>query len=376
VSLLTNLLILALSVFSLPNLLVAVFDTLNAKAALYAIEQYFDDDHPELPRMPLFISGTIVDMSGRTLSGQTTEGFWTSVGHSRPMCIGLNCALGARDMKPYIERLGKCSDAYIICYANAGLPNALGGYDQTPDQMAEEYHSFAEERLVNVVGGCCGTTPAHIKATAEKFKSYKPKPPPARLPERLYLSGLEQFVLDPSVIKFVNIGERCNVAGSIAFKKHVIAGNYDKMQEIAIKQVENGAQLIDLNFDEGLLDSHAVMRKFCNLLATEPDVAKVPFMIDSSKFDVVEQGLQCIQGKCVVNSISLKVGEEEFLANARKVKRYGAAVVVMAFDEEGQAATKDEKVRICTRAYHMMVDQVGFNPNDVRTLSSALRADL
>lgn len=342
-----------------------IFDTLNAKAALFAIDQYFEDEHPEYKRLPIFISGTIVDMSGRTLSGQTTEAFWTSVGHSRPFCVGLNCALGASDMKPYIERLGQCSDAYIICYANAGLPNALGGYDQSPDDMVVEYHPFAEERLVNVVGGCCGTTPAHIAAIAKKFAQYQPRQPPANLPGMMYLSGLEPFTLDPSIIKFVNIGERCNVAGSIAFKKHVIAGNYDKMQEIAIKQVENGAQVIDLNFDEGLLDSHAVMRRFCNLLATEPDVAKVPFMIDSSKFDVVEQGLQCIQGKCIVNSISLKVGEEEFLANARTVKRYGAAVVVMAFDEEGQAATKDEKIRICTRAYRLLVDKVDFNPNDI-----------
>lgn len=342
-----------------------IFDTLNAKAALFAIDQYFEDHHPELKRLPVFISGTIVDMSGRTLSGQTTEAFWTSVGHSRPFCVGLNCALGARDMKQYIERLGQCSDAYIICYANAGLPNALGGYDQTPDDMANEYHAFAEERLLNVVGGCCGTTPAHIAAAAKKFAQFQPRPPPVKRPEMLFLSGLEPFTLDPSIIKFVNIGERCNVAGSIAFKKHVIAGNYDKMQEIAIKQVENGAQVIDLNFDEGLLDSHAVMRRFCNLLATEPDVAKVPFMIDSSKFDVVVQGLQCIQGKCIVNSISLKVGEEEFLANARTVKRYGAAVVVMAFDEEGQAATKDEKIRICTRAYNLLVDKVDFNPNDI-----------
>jgi 5-methyltetrahydrofolate--homocysteine methyltransferase len=342
-----------------------IFDTLNAKAALFAIDQYFEDEHPERPRMPLFISGTIVDKSGRTLSGQTSEAFWVSVGHSRPMCIGLNCALGARDMKDYIERLGKYSDAYVIVYANAGLPNALGGYDQSPDQMAAEYHDFAEERLVNVVGGCCGTTPDHIKATAEKFSTYRPRPPPQAVPPRMRLSGLEPFDLDPAIIKFVNVGERCNVAGSIAFKKHVIAGNYDKMQEIAIKQVENGAQVIDLNFDEGLLDSHAVMRRFCNLLATEPDVAKVPFMIDSSKFSVVEQGLQCIQGKCIVNSISLKGGVDEFIANARTVKRYGAAVVVMAFDEEGQAATRDEKVRICTRAYRILVDTVGFNPNDI-----------
>jgi 5-methyltetrahydrofolate--homocysteine methyltransferase len=342
----------------LPTCAITVFDTLNAKAALFAIEQYFEDDHPEAPRKPIFISGTIVDKSGRTLSGQTTEAFWTSVSHAKPICVGLNCALGASDMQQYIERLGKCSDAYILCYANAGLPNALGGYDETPGEMAEEYHGYAVDRLCNIVGGCCGTTPEHIAAVVNKFSQYEPKPPPKQLPDMMRLSGLEQFVLDPNVVKFVNIGERCNVAGSILFKKQVLASNYDQMQAIAIKQVENGAQILDINFDEGLLDSHAVMRRFCNLLATEPDVAKVPFMIDSSKFDVVEQGLQCIQG-------SLKVGEEEFLANARRVKRYGAAVVVMAFDEEGQAATRDEKVRICSRAYHMLVDTIGFNPNDI-----------
>mmetsp|Transcript_3747 Transcript_3747/g.9779 ORF Transcript_3747/g.9779 Transcript_3747/m.9779 type:complete len:1269 (-) Transcript_3747:159-3965(-) len=340
-----------------------VFDTLNAKAALFAIDSYFDN-HPEIPRKPIFVSGTIVDMSGRTLSGQTTEAFWVSISHAKPFAVGLNCALGAKDMKPYIERLGRCSDAYVISYPNAGLPNAMGGYDQRPDDMAEEVAPFGDEGLVNIIGGCCGTTPAHIAAIVERFKGVKPYVPKA-LPPMLRLSGLEPFYLDPAVVKFVNVGERCNVAGSMAFKKHVVAGNYDKMLEIAIKQVENGAQVIDINFDEGLLDSHATMRRFCNLLATEPDVAKVPIMVDSSKFEVVEQGLQCLQGKCIVNSISLKAGEDEFRRHARIVKRYGAAVVVMAFDEVGQAATVEDKVRICTRAYRILVDEVGFNCNDI-----------
>lgn len=341
-----------------------IFDTLNAKAALFAIDQYFDDN-PEIPRRPIFISGTIVDMSGRTLSGQTTEAFWTSVEHAKPMAVGLNCALGAKDMRQYIERLGRCSDAYIICYPNAGLPNAMGGYDQTGPEMAAELLPFSKNKLCNIVGGCCGSTPSHIACIVETFSKTGPKPPPKRLPNMMRLCGLEPFTLDPSLVRFVNIGERCNVAGSAFFKKQVLAGKYEKMQEIALKQVNNGAQVIDINFDEGLLDSHAVMRKFCNLLATEPDVAKVPFMIDSSKFDVVEQGLQCLQGKCIVNSISLKVGEAEFIRHAKLVKRYGAAVVVMAFDEEGQAATRDDKVRICGRAYKILVEEVGYNPNDI-----------
>lgn len=341
-----------------------IFDTLNAKAALFAIDEYFNRN-PDKERKPIFISGTIVDMSGRTLSGQTTEAFWISVEHAKPMAVGLNCALGAKDMRQYIERLGRCSDAYIICYPNAGLPNAMGGYDQTGPEMADEMSSFAKEKLCNIVGGCCGSTPTHIASIVDTFSQHAPKPRPKPLPNVMRLSGLEPFLLDPSLVRFVNVGERCNVAGSGFFKKQVLAGNYEKMLEIALKQVNNGAQVIDINFDEGLLDSHSTMRKFCNLLATEPDVAKVPFMIDSSKFDVVEQGLQCTQGKCIVNSISLKVGEEEFIRHARLVKQYGAAVVVMAFDEEGQAATKDEKVRICERAYRILVDIVNFNPNDI-----------
>lgn len=342
-----------------------IFDTLNAKAALFAIDEFFADNEGKHERKPIFISGTIVDMSGRTLSGQTTEAFWTSVEHAKPMAVGLNCALGAKDMRAYIERLGRCSDAYIICYPNAGLPNAMGGYDQSGPEMAKEMTEFSTGKLCNIVGGCCGSTPTHIESIAKLFSKTAPRAPPKPLPNMMRLCGLEPFVLDPTLIRFVNIGERCNVAGSSLFKKQVLAGNYGKMQEIALKQVNNGAQVLDINFDEGLLDSHATMRKFCNLLATEPDVAKVPFMIDSSKFDVVENGLQCIQGKCIVNSISLKVGEKEFIRHARLVKRYGAAVVVMAFDEDGQAATKDEKIRICTRAYRILVDVIDFNPNDI-----------
>lgn len=341
-----------------------IFDTLNAKAAIFAIETFFEE-RPEFERKPVFISGTVVDKSGRTLSGQTTEAFWNSIAHAKPVAVGLNCALGAKDMYPYIETLARCSDAYIICYPNAGLPNAMGGYDQTGPEMAVEMEPLSSNRLCNIVGGCCGSTPSHIKAIVEQFSKNPPRPAPKPLPRLMRLSGLEPFTLDPQFVRFVNIGERCNVAGSAFFKKQVLAGNYDKMQDIALKQVNNGAQVLDINFDEGLLDSYASMRKFCNLLATEPDIAKVPFMIDSSKFDVVETGLQCLQGKCIVNSISLKVGEEDFIRHATLVKKYGAAVVVMAFDEEGQAATKEDKVRICTRAYRILVDKVKFDPCDI-----------
>mmetsp|Transcript_35332 Transcript_35332/g.140429 ORF Transcript_35332/g.140429 Transcript_35332/m.140429 type:complete len:972 (-) Transcript_35332:1486-4401(-) len=340
-----------------------IFDTLNAKAALYAIDKFFDDN-PSYERKPVFVSGTIVDNSGRTLSGQTTEAFWTSVSHAKPFAVGLNCALGAKDMKQYVERLSRCCDCFILVYPNAGLPNAMGGYDEKPADMARDLASFGKDQLVNIVGGCCGTTPDHIEAIINELKTMKPFKTKT-LPSLLRLSGLEPFTLDPEVVKFVNVGERCNVAGSALFKKAVIAGDYNKMLAIAVKQVANGAQVIDLNFDEGLLDSHAVMRRFCNLLATEPDVAKVPFMVDSSKFSVVEEGLQCTQGKCIVNSISLKEGEDAFIQNARIVKRYGAAVVVMAFDEQGQAATMQDKVRICTMAYKILVDVVKFAPTDI-----------
>ena len=344
-----------------------IFDTLNAKAALFAIDEYFDET--EHPLLPVFISGTIVDNSGRTLSGQTTEAFWLSMAHSRPFAIGLNCALGAKDMRAYIERLSKCANCYILCYPNAGLPNAMGGYDETPDQTADALQSFCKDGLLNMVGGCCGTTHEHIKTITAMCKDTTPRVPTVVQP-MLRLSGLEPFELTDNV-PFVNVGERCNVAGSGIFKKAVVGTqddrkpNWDKMLAIAVKQVEDGAQVIDLNFDEGMLDSASIMTKFCNLLATEPSVAKVPFMIDSSKFDVITNGLKCIQGKCIVNSISLKVGEEMFLEQARIVKRFGAAVIIMAFDEKGQAATIEDKVRICTRAYRLLVDVVQFPAEDI-----------
>ncbi|GJP84050.1 hypothetical protein CLOP_g14142 [Closterium sp. NIES-67] len=338
-----------------------IFDTLNAKAALYAVDQVFEEVGYDVPVM---ISGTIVDNSGRTLSGQTGEAFLVSVSHARAMAIGLNCALGARDMRPYVDTINKLTDSFVICYPNAGLPNTFGGYDETPQQFAENVRDFATGGLVNVLGGCCGTTPDHIRAVSGIVEGVRPRPRPV-VRNLLRVSGLEPFNYTPETIPFINIGERCNVAGSSIFKKAVMAGNWDKALSIAIAQVEAGAQIIDINFDEGLLDSVAAMTRFVNLLVSEPDVAKVPFMIDSSKFHVVEAGLKCSQGKCIVNSISLKEGEAAFKAHARTIKRHGAAVVVMAFDEEGQAATEEDKVRICQRAYNMLVDEVGFNPEDI-----------
>eukprot|EP00245_Coleochaete_scutata_P006803 TRINITY_DN21589_c0_g1_i1.p1 TRINITY_DN21589_c0_g1~~TRINITY_DN21589_c0_g1_i1.p1 ORF type:complete len:1401 (-),score=383.05 TRINITY_DN21589_c0_g1_i1:665-4759(-) len=338
-----------------------IFDTLNAKACLYAIDELFDDLGYEVP---VLISGTIVDMSGRTLSGQTGEAFWISVNHARPMAVGLNCALGARDMRPYVDTLNKLADTYILCYPNAGLPNAMGGYDETGPQFADNVRDFATGGIINIIGGCCGTTPDHIGAVAKIVAECKPRKIP-KIQNLMKVSGLEPFIYTPDTIPFINIGERCNVAGSIVYKKAILAGDYDKALAIAIKQVEMGAQIIDINMDEGLLDSVAAMTRFVNLLVSEPDVAKVPFMIDSSKFHVVEAGLKCSQGKNIVNSISLKEGEAKFKEQAKIVRRHGAAVVVMAFDEEGQAATKYDKVRICSRAYKILVEDVGFNPQDI-----------
>ncbi|CAI5991110.1 unnamed protein product [Closterium sp. NIES-65] len=338
-----------------------IFDTLNAKAALYAVDLVFEEVGYDVPVM---ISGTIVDNSGRTLSGQTGEAFLVSVSHARAMAIGLNCALGARDMRPYVDTINKLTDSFVICYPNAGLPNTFGGYDETPAQFAENVRDFATGGLVNVLGGCCGTTPDHINAVSKIVEGVRPRPRPS-VRNLMRVSGLEPFNYTPETIPFINIGERCNVAGSSIFKKAVMAGNWDKALSIAIAQVEAGAQIIDINFDEGLLDSVAAMTRFVNLLVSEPDVAKVPFMIDSSKFHVVEAGLKCSQGKCIVNSISLKEGEQAFRAHAHTIKRHGAAVVVMAFDEEGQAATEEDKVRICKRAYDILVDEVGFNPEDI-----------
>ena len=342
-----------------------IFDTLNAKAAIFAIEKFFEAYGT---RLPLFISGTIVDNSGRTLSGQTNEAFWNSVSHAKPMAVGLNCALGAKDMVPYIENLSKCADCWVFAYPNAGLPNAMGGYDQKGAEMAEDCRVFLEKGLLNGIGGCCGTTDDHIGALAQMVAPYTPRKK-HDVPEIMRISGLEPFNYVPNENDyrktFINLGERCNVAGSSIFKKAIVDGNFEKALAIALKQVEHGAHVIDINMDDGLIDGETAMSRFVNLLVSEPDASKVPFMIDSSKFHVVEAGLKCSQGKCIMNSISLKEGEEEFINRAKIVKRHGAAVVVMAFDEEGQAATEAEKIRICCRAFKTLVEQVGFNPQDI-----------
>nr|BAG61745.1 unnamed protein product [Homo sapiens] len=314
-------------------LIETIFDTANAKAALFALQNLFEEKYA--PR-PIFISGTIVDKSGRTLSGQTGEGFVISVSHGEPLCIGLNCALGAAEMRPFIEIIGKCTTAYVLCYPNAGLPNTFGDYDETPSMMAKHLKDFAMDGLVNIVGGCCGSTPDHIREIAEAVKNCKPRVPPATAFEgHMLLSGLEPFRIGPYT-NFVNIGERCNVAGSRKFAKLIMAGNYEEALCVAKVQVEMGAQVLDVNMDDGMLDGPSAMTRFCNLIASEPDIAKVPLCIDSSNFAVIEAGLKCCQGKCIVNSISLKEGEDDFLEKARKIKKYGAAMVVMAFDEEGQ----------------------------------------
>ncbi|KAG0249775.1 hypothetical protein BG011_008939 [Mortierella polycephala] len=339
-----------------------IFDTLNAKAALFAIDVCFAEG---CRRTPVFISGTIVDMSGRTLSGQTGEAFVISMKHAEPFAIGLNCALGADQMRPFIYNIGQAAKSHVICYPNAGLPNAFGEYDESPEDMAKQVEVFAKEGLVSIIGGCCGTTPDHIRAIAEACKSYSPhKFEKAPVINSMLLSGLEPLLVDKST-NFVNIGERCNVAGSRKFARHVLKGEYDECLAIARLQVESGAQVVDVNFDEGMLDGVAAMTRFLNLLSSDPDVSKVPLMIDSSNFAVIEAGLKCAQGKCIVNSISLKAGEEEFIRQATIVRRFGAAVVVMAFDEVGQADTSARKFEICARSYHILVDQVGFNPNDI-----------
>ncbi|XP_078590250.1 methionine synthase-like [Branchiostoma floridae x Branchiostoma japonicum] len=339
-----------------------IFDTANSKAALFALSQLFEEEYKPVP---IFVSGTIVDRSGRTLSGQTSEAFVISVSQAEPMCLGLNCALGATEMRPFIEAIGKNTTSYVLCYPNAGLPNALGGYDETPEIMAEHLRVFAKDGLLNLVGGCCGTTPAHIKAIAEAVRPFRPRKVPSVLHEgHMLLSGLEPMYVGPHTL-FVNIGERCNVAGSRAFNKMIQRGDYEKALSVAKLQVEMGAQILDINMDEGMLDGKAAMARFLNLIATEPEICKVPLCIDSSNFSVIEAGLKCAQGKCIVNSISLKEGEEDFLRKARTIRRYGAAVVVMAFDETGQATDVEHKVQICTRSYRLLVDKVGFNPCDI-----------
>ena len=337
-----------------------IFDTLNAKAALFAIEEVFEETGKMLPVM---ISGTITDLSGRTLSGQTPEAFWNSVRHTHPLTIGLNCALGAKEMRAHVDELGRVADTLVCAYPNAGLPNEFGEYDESPEHMAGLIEEFAAAGLVNVVGGCCGTTPAHIKAIAEAVADKKPRVTP-EIERHMRLSGLEPFVVTKET-NFVNVGERTNVTGSARFRKLIKEGDYATALDVARQQVENGAQIIDINMDEGLLDSEDAMVTFLNLVAAEPDIAKVPVMIDSSKWTVIEAGLKCIQGKGVVNSISLKEGEEEFIRHAKLVRRYGAAVVVMAFDEKGQADTFQRKTEICARSYKVLTEKVGFPPEDI-----------
>jgi 5-methyltetrahydrofolate--homocysteine methyltransferase len=337
-----------------------VFDTLNAKAAIYAIEEVFAQTGE---RLPVWISGTITDLSGRTLTGQTVEAFWHSLRHAAPFAVGLNCALGPKELRPHVADLAEIADTLTSAHPNAGLPNAFGGYDETPESMAEHIGEFAREGLLNIVGGCCGTTPEHIHAFAETVAGI----PPRKIPEKarqLRLSGLEAFTLTPEM-NFVNVGERTNITGSAKFRKLITAGDYEAALDIARGQVESGAQIIDVNMDEGLIDSEAAMARFLNLVAGEPDISRVPVMIDSSKWSVIEAGLKCVQGKPVVNSISLKEGEAAFVAAAEKVRRYGAAVVVMAFDEKGQADTAERKFEICRRAYNILVDRVGFPPEDI-----------
>ncbi|WP_240183486.1 methionine synthase [Arenimonas caeni] len=337
-----------------------VFDTLNAKAALYALDRLFEELGA---RLPVMVSGTITDRSGRTLSGQTAEAFWYSLRHARPLSIGLNCALGARDLRAHVDVLSQVADTFTSCHPNAGLPNAFGGYDEGPAEMAGVLREFAEAGLLNLVGGCCGTTPDHIAAIAAAVRGLPPRVPPA-LPARTRLAGLEPFVITPDT-NFVNVGERTNVTGSAQFKKLILENRYDEALAVARQQVENGAQVIDVNMDEGLLDAEAAMARFLNLVASEPDIAKVPVMIDSSKWSVIEAGLRCVQGKPIVNSISLKEGEQAFLAQAREARRHGAAVVVMAFDEDGQADTFERKVAICSRAHALLVAEAGFPPEDI-----------
>ncbi|AMX02456.1 methionine synthase [Microbulbifer thermotolerans] len=341
-------------------LIETIFDTLNAKAAIYALQQLFEEQGFELPIM---ISGTITDASGRTLSGQTTEAFYYSVAHAKPLSVGLNCALGASELRPYIEALSNVCADYVSAHPNAGLPNEFGEYDETPEQTAAVVAEFARSGFVNILGGCCGTTPDHIRAIAEAVADLAPRQRPEIKPA-LRLSGLEPYVADENAL-FINVGERCNVTGSARFKRLIMEEDYDTALQIAATQVEDGAQVIDVNMDEAMLDSVAAMRRFLNLAATEPDIAKVPFMVDSSKWEVIEAGLQCIQGKPIVNSISLKEGEKDFIDKARLCRRYGAAVVVMAFDEDGQADTFERKVEICKRSYEILVEQVGFTPSDI-----------
>jgi 5-methyltetrahydrofolate--homocysteine methyltransferase len=340
-----------------------VFDTLNLKAAIFALEKFFD---LRKKRWPVMLSVTITDASGRTLSGQTVEAFWYSIRHAKPLSVGINCALGAEDMRPYLEELSSLADCYVSCYPNAGLPNPLSptGYDEKPADMAAIMGDYAQDGFFNIAGGCCGTTPDHIRAIAEALKGVKPRVP-AKAISATRVSGLEGFKMTEPRSPFVVIGERTNVTGSPKFAALIKDGNFEAAITVSRQQVENGANIIDINFDEGMIDSESSMIRFLNLIASEPDIARVPIMIDSSKWSVIEAGLKCVQGKPIVNSISLKEGEESFVRQARLCLEYGAAVVVMAFDEQGQAATKADKVRICRRAYDILTNQVGMLPEDI-----------
>jgi 5-methyltetrahydrofolate--homocysteine methyltransferase len=342
-------------------LIETIFDCLNAKAALFAINTLFED--VGYTRVPIFVSGTITDLSGRTLSGQTVEAFYAAMRHGNVFCIGLNCALGCGEMKPYVAALSGLSEGYVSCYPNAGLPNAMGGYDETPQMMADALKEFATNGWLNLVGGCCGTGPSHIAAIAKAMEGVKPRPK-GTANTVMTLCGLEALKFSEEVV-FCNVGERCNISGSIQFKKLVKEGNFEACLAVARKQVEDGAMILDVNMDDGLIDGVVAMTRFINLIGSEPDVARVPLMIDSSKFHVIEAGLKCTQGKAIVNSISLKGGEAEFLRQATLVRRYGAAVVVMAFDEDGQAADFANKIRICKRAYDLLVEKVNFPPEDI-----------
>ncbi len=341
-------------------LIETIFDTLNAKAAIFAVETLFEERGR---RWPVIISGTITDASGRTLSGQVTEAFWNSVRHARPLAVGLNCALGAKELRPYIAELSRVADTFVSCYPNAGLPNAFGEYDEAAEETAAIVSEFGDAGFVNLVGGCCGTTPAHVAAIAAAMEGKAPREVRPVAPA-MRLAGLEPFTLDASSL-FVNVGERTNITGSARFRNLIKAGDYDTALTVAAQQVENGAQVIDVNMDEGMIDGVAAMDRFLKLIASEPDISRVPIMVDSSKFEVIEAGLKNVQGKAIVNSISMKEGEEKFVEQATLCRKYGAAAVVMAFDEDGQADNLQRRTAICERAYRILVDQVGFPPEDI-----------
>ena len=341
-------------------LIETVFDTLNCKAALFAVQELLEEKTEDIP---VFVSGTITDASGRTLSGQTVEAFWHSIRHADLTAVGLNCALGAEQIRPWLDELSAVADTYAFVYPNAGLPNEFGEYDESPESMAVVLKEFAESGLVNLVGGCCGTTPEHIKAIAEAVRGVAPRTVP-EIESLTKLSGLEPVTIRPES-NFVNVGERTNVTGSARFRRLISENNYEEALLVARQQIENGAQIIDVNMDEGLLDSEKAMETFLRLIASEPDIAKVPVMVDSSKWSVLETGLKNLQGKAIVNSISMKEGKESFIHQARIIRKYGAAVIVMAFDEKGQADSYDRKVEICTKAFNLLTEEVCFPPEDI-----------